>query len=52
MLMHDQYLYHSPAKAIYLYHWSLQITITLTEGALIIFFKLGVEKLLGKCQFV
>jgi len=27
--------------------WSLQVTITLTEGALMIFLQSGVEKLLG-----
>jgi len=35
--MPDQYLYESPAKDIESYLWSLQIVITVTQGALLIF---------------
>jgi len=44
MLMHDQHLYKSLAIEVL---WSLQITITLTEGAKLIILQSGVKKLLA-----
>jgi len=43
MLMRNQHLYESPAIEVY----GLQITMTLTESALLIFLQSGVEKLLA-----
>jgi len=40
--MGDQHLYERPCHRSL---WSLQISITLTESALLIFFQSGVEKL-------
>jgi len=45
--MCDQHLYRSPSVDIKLYLWSQEITITLTEDALLIFLQYGVEKLLA-----
>jgi len=44
MLMLDQHLSKSPAIEVF---WLLQITVTLTEGAWLIFLQSGVEKLLA-----
>jgi len=45
MLMRDKHLYKSLAIEVRL--WSLQITMTLIESALLIFLLSGVEKLLA-----
>jgi len=44
MLMRSQHLFKSPAIRSL---WSLQITITLTESALLIFFTIGGWKIAG-----
>jgi len=44
--MHNQHVYENPTVDINLCLWSLQITITLTEGALLIILQPGLEKLL------
>jgi len=47
VLMQDQHLKKSPVIEIQLCLWSLRITITLTENALLTFLHTGVEKLLA-----
>jgi len=40
--MPDQHIYRGPVIDIELYRWALQISITLTEGVLLIYLQFGV----------